>query len=163
MFLLCSHSPFVGLEINLKQHRNASLSSPISFQKPFWWRHPLRYIQPFCLCAQMVSRWRERRALPPRCSAMRCAACAATRPLASITTCWVVRAARASSDAASSKVPSTPARTMATARWTCTCAANASSAGYASAERRACSSSVSLCACVWEGEGGEPWNIKTCK
>lgn len=103
--------------------------------------------------AQMVSQWRERRDLLPRCSATRCAACAVTRPLAFTTTCWAAKAARASFDAVSSKARSTPARTTATVRWTCTCAASASSVGCASAGRRACWSTVSYSA-TWESEGG---------
>jgi len=92
----------------------------------------------------MATRWRGRKAPPPRCWATRCAACAATRRPASTTTCWAARAARASSAAASSRAPSTAARTTAAARWTCTCGASASSAACASVGRRACWSSVSV-------------------
>lgn len=92
----------------------------------------------------MVNQWRERRGLRRRCWATRCAVCVVTRPLVSITTCWAVRAARASFDAASLKVPSTTARTTAAVKWTCTCGASVSSAACASVERRACWSNVSV-------------------
>lgn len=74
---------------------------------------------------------------------MKCAACVGTRPPASTTTCWAVKAARASSAAVSSRVHSTSARMAASVRWTCTCVASVRSAGCASARRRACGSSVS--------------------
>lgn len=91
----------------------------------------------------MVSPWRERRGRRQRCWATKCAASVVTRPLVSITTCWAVKAVRASFDAASLKVPSTPARTTDAVKWTCTCAASASSAACANVGRRACWSSVS--------------------
>lgn len=100
-----------------------------------------------CLCLVFVQRvshhWRERRALLPRCLGMRCVVCAETKHLAFITTFWAVRAVKVSSDAAWSKELSTPARTRAAARWTCTCAASVSSAVCGSAGRQECWNNVS--------------------
>lgn len=96
-----------------------------------------------CMCMQRVNQWRERRALHPRCWGMRCVACVGTRHLASTITCWAARAVRASSDVVWLKEHSMSARTQAAARWTCTCAASASSAGCASAGKQACWNNVS--------------------
>lgn len=94
---------------------------------------------------------------------MKSAACVGTRPQASTTTCWAVKAARASSAAASSRAPSMSARTAASVRWTCICAASVRSAGCASARRQACGSSVSAGSgaggCRDEGAGTGGWPV----